>query len=103
MVLLRLLALEADTWAWELRKRAADTSARARGGARVPLASLQERDEAVVLEVPGRGDDDIPGRVGRAVVARERLRTVEAFFVSQLDKLVLKGMIAKLLTTLCAI
>src|SRR3954462_14192996 len=48
---------------------------RARGPARPgapALAPLQERDEAIVLEVPGRGDDDVPRRIRGPVVAGER-------------------------------
>ena len=63
VVLLRLLALEAEPRAGELRERPADAGACARGCAGAALAALQERDEAVVLEVPGRRDDDVPRRV----------------------------------------
>ena len=41
-------------------------------GAGATFAPLEKRDEAVVLEIPGRGDDDVPRRVRLAVVARER-------------------------------
>ena len=72
VVLLGLLPLEAEPGPGQLRERPADPRACARGRARAALAALQERDEAVVLEVPRRGDDDVPGRVRGAVVARER-------------------------------
>src|SRR5262249_52801604 len=72
VVLLRLLALEAEPRAGQLRERTPDTRARASRGSRLALAALQQRDEPVVLEVAGRGEDDVPRRVRRAVVARER-------------------------------
>ena len=70
--MLRLLPLEAEPGTRKPRERAADTGARTRRRAGPALAPLQQRDKAVVLEVPGRGDDDVPGRVRRAVIARER-------------------------------
>src|SRR5262249_9136615 len=72
VVLLGLLPLEAQPGAGQLRERAPHAGAGARRCARAALAALQERDETVVLEVPGRRDDDVSGRIGSAVVARER-------------------------------
>ena len=72
MVLLRLLALEAEPRAGQPRERPADARSRAGRCTGAALAPLQERDEAVVLEVPGRGDNDVPRRVGGPVVAGER-------------------------------
>ena len=72
MVLLGLLALEAEPGAGQLRERPADAGACARGAPARRSLRCKQRDEAVVLEVPGGGDDDVPGRVRRAVVAGER-------------------------------
>src|SRR4029079_13661695 len=61
VVLLRLLALEAEPGARRLPERPADACPRPRGRTGPPFAPLQERHQAVVLEVPGRGEDDVPG------------------------------------------
>jgi hypothetical protein len=60
VILLCLLALEAEPGAGRLPERPADARPRPRRRPGAPLAPLQERHEAVVLEVPGRGDDDVP-------------------------------------------
>ncbi len=72
VVLLGLLALEAEPGAGQLRERPADAGAGSRGRSSASLAALKQGDEAVVVEVPGGGDHDVAGRVGTAVVARER-------------------------------
>ena len=46
--------------AGRLRERPAHAGAGARRGAGAALAPLEKRDEAVVLEVPRRRDDDVP-------------------------------------------
>ena len=59
MVLLRVLALEAEPGRGRARERPADAGACARGGAGAALDALQQRDEAIVRDVPRRGDDDV--------------------------------------------
>ena len=75
MVLLGLLPLEAEPGAGQPCERPPHARARPHRRPRVALAALEEGDEAVVIEVPGRGDDHVPGRVGRAVIAGERAAT----------------------------
>jgi hypothetical protein len=72
VVLLGPLALEADARARRPHERAAQARPLARSLALLPLRLLELRDELVVLEVPGRCDDDVPRLVHRLVVTRER-------------------------------
>ena len=71
VVLLGLLALEADARPRRPNERRAQ-SRPARGRLRLlALGFLEPRDELVVLEVARRGHDDVPGPVHRLVVARQ--------------------------------
>ena len=55
-----------------LRDRPPHVRARAHRDGAAALEALQQRDEPVVRDVPGRGDDDVAARVHRAVIAGDR-------------------------------
>ena len=71
VVLLGVLALEAPAGLRSLSERRADTRPLVAGLGALVDGPLDERHELVVVDAPGRGDHDVPGRVEGAVVAAQ--------------------------------